>query len=569
MFIEPTKTLLRWIVVLSCFLIACEGEEALENCDFTEKLLNIAIDEKKELLQDTLALAGTLAELTAKVEEEERQRQEIENLVNAARPSGTPYHHQSLSKVGKIALVKKDLLEKLKNSKNLIKKQKWLTLYNHLRWGELITERAYLQRCDKRIVLQSESTPYRAGLIEANFLQGGVETIASKDLYYAYSTPAEMQYLNDSTNVFRFLGPKTGRGFSTGFFVEDVQQQTQWKVKVGWEAYREPLATRIAWALGFYVDEVFHVRELRVAFDGDLEKLFEAKDRKIEESLSGIVLKDGTWLNLISTPAKKVAGSALYQSYRNRIRYFVFKSVVLERRDANIVRANQWAFDALGNPDLRAVRMLGLLNFWMQNIDIKFDNNRIFLRCTDPAAQGKDVFQSCVESGNYAYQFVVHDLGLAFAPHPNKLNQGGFALDIRREPNGVASFRSNTRGRDIYAWHQSTREDAFTFSERLAQLTEKQLRQAVAAGGYPYPALVLIVEKLKFRRNQFLAALRDDRFVPFTVNLSLSNASSGKVVVGENERLTIPQDNFILSEGILTNDISLGNHGRHAEMIRQ
>ena len=550
-------------------LVACSVEEEIKGCDFTEKLVSISIDERRILLHDELLLEATLSALQAIVDEEEIQRQEMEALVNEARPSGVPVHHESLSKKGKRTLVKKDLLEKLKSSQDSTVREKWLTLYNHLRWGELIPDRAFHQECEKRTVLKPEDTPYQTQTIESHFREENDGAIGQKNLYYAYSNKAEMDYLNESSNVFRYLNPKTGRGFSTGFFVEDIKNRTEWKIKVGWEAYREPLATRLVWALGFYVDEVFHVRDLRIKFDADLEKLFEAKGRKIEDSLSGIILEDGTAIDFIVTPEREINVSGLYNSYYHHIRYFVFKSVVLERRDPNIVRGSQWSFDALGNPELRAVRMLGLLNFWLGNSDIKFDNNRIFLRCTDPDALGEDVFRSCVEQGDYTYRFVVHDLGLSFAPNPSVLNAPGHELDIHRDADGQVSILSRTRGRDVYAWRQITLQDALAFAERLAQLTENQFRQAAAAAGYPYPALLILVEKLKERRNRFLQAVAEDQYPLFEVDPFLFNASSGTVAIGEQEPLTIPQDDFILSNGMLINDISLGNHGRHAEMIRE
>ncbi len=559
---------LVWLFGLTLF--ACGGDETPTSCDFTEKLVSIAIDENKVLLYDDLLIDAKLEELELVVDEEETQRQEIESLINEARPAGEPFYHHPLSKDGKKALVRIDLLNNLKNSHQSTERQYWLSLYNHLNWGEQITDRAFLQNCEQRVILKPESEAYPPNLLDSHFLQGSVEEISQKDLYHAYSSSEEIQYLNDSENVYRYLGPKTGRGFSTGFFVEDVNQRTEWKVKVGWEAYREPLATRLVWALGFYIDEVFHVRDLRVLFDSELERLFEAKGKKLEDSLSGIVLNDGTFVNLIATPEENVDVSRLYSTHRSNIRYLLVKSVVMERRDPNIVRVGQWGFDALDNPDSRAVRMLGLLNFWLGNVDIKFDNNRIFFRCTDRDTLGLvDVFRACVESGDYEYQFVVHDLGLSFAPNPNELNAPGHELDIRQEENGLASIRFETRGRDVYAWRLITQEDALAFAERLAQLTEIQLRQAAAAAGYPYPALVLLVEKLKDRRNRFLEAMSGDKYVPLDVDLTLSVTSAGSVEVGNGETIVVSQDDFILSEGVLTNDISLGKHGRHSEMIRE
>ncbi len=553
------------LVGLFSMLIACGEEMTPQSCDFTAKLLNIKIDEKRVLLFDDELVNAEIEKLEDIVREEEEQREGQESLANEAKPAGEPQHFEALSARGKVAAAQIDLLNKLKNSRQFTEKEMWLTLFNNLRWGDLVIDRAFLQRCDDRVVMKSETTAYSPQPLDSYLFQGSLESISQKNLYFAYSTPGEIAHLNDPTTEFRYLSPKKGRGFSTGFFVEDINLRNEWKVKVGWEAYREPLATRLAWALGFYVDEVLHLRELRVRYDDELESVFESEGKNIEDSLAGIVLKDGSFLNFINTGENELNVSELYKINRSSIRLLVFKSVALERRNPNIVRAGQWAFDALDNPDLRGVRLLGLLQFWLENPDIKFDNNRILLKCTQTDLPLQDIFRTCVETGTYNYEFVVHDLGLAFSAHPNDF---AAAVDIRRESEDVASIKFSTRGRDVYAWRLITREDALVFADRLSQLTENQFRQALAASGYPYPAIVLLTEKLKARRNQFVQAVNSE--IPlFEADLFISSDSSGSVDTGTNEPLLIPQDGFVVSNGAVVNDISLGNHGRHSEMIRE
>ncbi|MGK5094725.1 hypothetical protein WDW89_22275 [Deltaproteobacteria bacterium TL4] len=528
-------------------------DSAPQSCDFTQKLTSIAIDEQSELLYDEDLIRNEQNRLWNRIQEEERQRQEQETLINQALPEKRLSYHEPLSKKGRTAYVKLDLIRRLEKSSKLSEKKQWLTLYNHLRWGELVTDRSFLQECTERIVLKSDPHPYEKQAIEAYFMDPSIESIAQRNLYYAYATPEEIDYLMDSSHVYRFIHTKSERGKSTGFFVKDVNRDTEWKVKIGWESYREPLATHLAWGLGFPVDEVFHVRELRVEYTEVLEQLFEGHARRLEDSLSAIHLKDGTTISLIATAEYQPEVQKLYQQNRKHIQYLMFKEVVLERRDPKIVRVGSWSFDALGNPELRAVRLLGLLHYWLGNEDIKYDNNRILLKCDNP---------DC--SGNYQYQFVVHDLGLAFEPHPNQFSIG---FDIQQDTKGAPTITIPTRQRDVSAWYQTTQQDVLAFIERLKQLNKKQLRQAAAAAGYPYPALVLVVEKIASRSNYFIEKMTGQRG-NLSENFNQILADDGEVDVGSRV-ITVPQDGFVLEKGELTNDISLGFHGRHSEMIRE
>lgn len=532
----------------------------------------VSIDEEPELLHSSEELEHTIRELEEEIVQEELQAKQQGNLTNEALPSGEPRYFESVSDKGKIDMVQVDLLKKLQSSSDTLFRQTQHTLYNYLRWWEQVTDRAYLQDCNTRVSLNSNSQTYQEKPIEAHMVSGAVSEISKKNLYHAFASEAEVDFLNNFQTNFFYLRPKTGLGFSTGFFLKDEKGRI-WKAKVGWESYREPLASRLAWGMGFFVDEVHHVRNMRMSFSPDsgtlseLETLFDKKQRKLEESLMGLILQDGTVIDLIDTPSYSPDVTSLYQEHRAEIATLIFKAMVLERRDPNIVRVGQWSFDALKGYELRAVRMLGMLSFWLGNPDIKFDNNRIFLKCRGSHYDGTDNFKSCVESGNYAYEFTIHDLGLAFAAHPNEFDDLAHKLDLVKGNDGVVSIKIDTRGRDVYAWQKINLEDASTFVDRLAQLTEEQIKQALVASGYPYPAVLQLTEKLKKRRNEMVENITPGRYDLLPVDESISSNTSGNLVIN-GKLVTIPHDDFVLVNGSLTNDISRNQHGRHSEMLR-
>lgn len=543
-------------------MVACGANEEEESCQFSAKSVAVGMDEKREFLADEVFVYREREYQQTILARELDEQSGTQGLIDQSLGDDDA-HEESLTKNGKVTRVKIDLLNRFLAEGDFSGREYLLWLYNSLRWGEEVTDRAYTQVCDEDVVLKNEETPYQSDPRDAHFMDENTD-IASKNLYYAYGTAELLQQFNDSERVYTFDGPKTGRGFSVGFFVRD-EFNRRWRVKIGWEAYRETLASRLSWALGFPVDEVYHVRELRVPPHDDLEKIFKAtcedgrNCRKLEDSLAGIVTKDGQTISFIATDSHRPEVSTLFDSNRGNIQYLIFKQVIVELRDEQIVRQGQWSFDALENHRLRNVRLLGLMQFFLGNQDIKFDNNRVQIRCAAVDCASTD----------YEINFVVHDLGLSFTAVLTDFNNHPNHLDIDRNEAGQVVINFNTRGRAVYAWRQTTLQDAQVFAERLAQLTEVQLRQAVAASGYPYPALVLLVEKLQARRNQYLEAVAPGEYELFDVDFQISSASSGQVDIGDGQFITVPQDGFVLESSLFTNDILLGNHGRHSEMVRQ
>lgn len=559
-----------WLAVVLFVVCACGTTEVPNNCDFTEKNVNISIDEKSEYLKDDELLAAEIQSTKEAFEYRKEKAKEEAIFINSALPGDTDPIDDSLSKKGEIELTKWDLLTHLFQAKNSQTRKNWWSLWNEIRWSQLITNRDYNQICNKMIELSDTPLPVAPVEIESHFIDMDKEAISAKNLYYNYASKSEQFSVHDQSRIYRYIHQKTGRGFSTSFYIEDLDNGKDWKAKVGWESYREPLAAFLSWGLGFPVDQVFHLKDTKIEFNENLEKVFEGSKRNIADSLSAIILKSGEKIDLLATsenPDLDVRN--IYQSNRPQIAYLVFKALEIERRDEKIVRVGQWDFDALENVQIQAVRMQGLLHFWLGNEDIKFDNNRILIYLTDSALSQASMpfIVSGAEHKFYTMMFVVHDLGLSFTANPSSLSND---LAMTSSDNGQVAFKSETRGRDVGAWRKLTKQDAEEFADRLSRLSENQFRQAVAAAGYPYPALVLMVEKLKSRRNYFLQTVSPGRYPDLAANPEfISSAEAGSVDIGESQNLLVPQDGFIVETGKIINDISLNFHGKHSEMLRE
>ncbi len=83
--------------------------------------------------------------------------------------------------------------------------------------------------------------------------------IASRDLYYGARGKEDMP---DAGAVFTFEKEDLD-GTNPKYVVRD-EKGTKWKVKLGDEAKPEPVASRIVWAAGYFVDEDYYLPKIRV-----------------------------------------------------------------------------------------------------------------------------------------------------------------------------------------------------------------------------------------------------------------------------------------------------------------
>jgi len=81
--------------------------------------------------------------------------------------------------------------------------------------------------------------------------------IAARDLFYGQGGKNHVPH-----GVFTFV--KEDRGGTSPKFVVRDQDGVKWKVKIGIEARPETAASRLAWAVGYYTDEDYFVRDLPV-----------------------------------------------------------------------------------------------------------------------------------------------------------------------------------------------------------------------------------------------------------------------------------------------------------------
>jgi hypothetical protein len=277
-------------------------------------------------------------------------------------------------------------------------------------------------------------------------------------------------------------------GTSTKFYVKD-QDGVRWLVKVGDEARAETAATRLVWAMGYFVDEDYFVPKMHVSGMAKLHR----KSHSIH--------KDGTITN-----------------------------ARLKRTQPKQKKLNTWAWadnPFRGSRELNGLRvMMAVINNW----DLKTVNNKVYGPREDK--EGKETVQKDASDdkeekstdvdgsdnngslevphgeGNVEdVRYVVSDLGASFGrtggfSSRSKGKVKDFAKDplirattpetvdfvMRTKPGGILRLFKPHYYRQRTAMAETVEEiprvDAKWIGGQLAQLTPEQIRSAFLASGF-------------------------------------------------------------------------------------
>jgi hypothetical protein len=266
--------------------------------------------------------------------------------------------------------------------------------------------------------------------------------IESRDLFYG---PGGRKHVPHGT--FTFVKEDLG-GSSPKFEVRD-QDGRKWKVKLGTEARTEAAASRIVWAVGYYTNEEWFLRELEVR--GMPDHLHRG------QKLIG--------------PNGSVRNARLKK----------------ESADEKKIGNWRWRHDAFtGTRELNGLRVvMAVINNW----DLKDVNNAIY------------------QTDNERI-YMVGDLGASFGAagrswpaHTAKGNIDSYRQSkfIRKVTAFTVDFQAPARPRYVYLvdpkeyWRRVRmewigrnvpREDVRWMGHLLARLSPKQIRDAFRAGGY-------------------------------------------------------------------------------------
>ena len=269
------------------------------------------------------------------------------------------------------------------------------------------------------------------------------------------------------TGKFTFV-EEDNQGTSPKFVVTDGEG-VRWKVKLGDEAQSETAASRLVWAAGYYTDEDYYLSELRV------EKL-----PKLERG-GQFISADGV-----------VHGARLERKLKG------------EKKDGN------WSWfknPFVGSKELDGLRvMMALINNW----DLKEVNNSVYyVKGEGPRYVVSDLGASFGQTGN-AITRSKSNLGeYSGAKFVQKLTADHVDFVLSSRPFFLSAFdvpyyaeRTHMQG----VVKHIPRAHAKWLGQRLAQLSDEQLRDCFRAAGYA-PAEVEFIAAMVRQRINELASL--------------------------------------------------------------
>lgn len=275
--------------------------------------------------------------------------------------------------------------------------------------------------------------------------------IAERDLFYGPGS-AELAPVPPFTFV-----EEDKDGESPKFDVTDANN-VKWSVKLGHEAQAETVATRIVWAMGYFVEESYYLEQAEIE---GLPRLSRGRE----------FVEDG-----------------------NRV-----KGARFEPRRDGVERGDNW--DWRKNPFVGTREFNGLktLMVLLANYDTSPANNRIL------------TYDAALTGGRPENRFMVTDLGATLGKvgglggHRSKNDLSDFRSTglVKRVRNGHTEFQYRTRPSGLgyltfvfapwYWQSQTAKEKAMRriptahvrwMASRLSRLSDTQLHDAFAAAGY-------------------------------------------------------------------------------------
>lgn len=234
-------------------------------------------------------------------------------------------------------------------------------------------------------------------------------------------------------------------GHSTKFRVRDAQGRV-WVAKLGKEAQSEVAATRLLWAVGYFTDITYLAPRVEIQGKGTFENVrFEARSKQIKR------LEEWTW------------------------------------------KQNPFS----GTPEFQGLKVMMVL---LGNWDIKDSNNRILLVQDE-------------QTGDKQLRYIVSDLGSTFG------KTSGLLMGTRSEPRDYlkAKFVVRVKGDRVEfnyggkrggLFHDITVAQVGWIGDRLARLSERQIRDAFRAANYSEGDVSLLTKAVQARINELVALNR-------------------------------------------------------------
>jgi hypothetical protein len=355
--------------------------------------------------------------------------------------------------------------------------------------------------------------------------------ISKQDLYAGFGRAQRPRW---ESNMWSYTAPKTSFGSLPGF--EATADGIRIKIKFG-ETISEPFNARIFAALGYHADATDHASHLNVRYDRRLFREFDLrKDASTRlyrfgipvmrirlqhrydpfDFIAGAVMKNGTRISGaqlrqslfrdLGQPHPEEDPENFRKDFEADIDYLVTAPANIQRDDAPAKSIGSWDFGHLDHAGRRELRGACLLAAWLGWCDARFDNTRLKVVNADGNMELRHYFGDLGGGLGGATGFVKRkcESPRNMTWRITRPSEVCGRLEIFR-PFRIINY---TPLDDNPAFKAMTVDDARWMARLIAQITDDQIAQALAACDLDDSTAMAYQRKLKSRRDQMLSDLK-------------------------------------------------------------
>jgi hypothetical protein len=355
--------------------------------------------------------------------------------------------------------------------------------------------------------------------------------IVSLDLRGGFGRPELPVF--DGT-IWEYAGPKTSYGGNPGYEVR--RGETTIKVKFG-ETRSEPFTARIFWALGYHADPTDYTSGLRVRYDRRLLREFHLRKEITTtfrlfwfipvhtmhlqkrhdpfDYIARAVLKDGRELSgtelrgaLFFDPGRKHPEddpANFREETESRIDHLVTTPANIQVDNDRVDSVGPWDFGELDHRDRRELRGACLLAAWVGWYDSRFENTRLKVVEANGRKELRHYFSDLGGTLGRGKGFFS---GRGELPDEFEwtFTRSRFSRKAPGKPRafGITGFKPIE---DTPSFKEMTVDDARWMARLIAQLTERQLNEALEVSGFEPDEVAIYVSKLVHRRDRMILDL--------------------------------------------------------------
>jgi len=310
----------------------------------------------------------------------------------------------------------------------------------------------------------------------------------------------KIQYPNESVFHLKSVRKSQTKPKLNTYIIDQNGKKIPFRVKLSREIHSEITSSALSSALGFYSDLSQTRSDVKVYLtDIDYQTLRTEWNSYYDRFDIELYMKKGP-------------NGQFLQSDEQQRNFVVFKQAAIEARVEGVERVGSWPYWKNGHASMREVRGLMLYNMWINNTDVKEqENNKLLMRE--------------MPNGERKYFAMQHDQGFGFGTILPELVES-FTWSMIRNPSKDSRnvyFRYRTF-QDLTGQKHISEADMKWAARLIARLSRKQITDAVMLGGWPKSVGLLLAEKLISRRNELVEAFNLEaegiRMIPYDRELS-------------------------------------------------